>query len=64
MSTMKRKLIWLDEVIDQEAIRIIREKYGCQTDSAAMRLALRTLASSPTLQIQRPETRKGNPQDE
>lgn len=60
MSMMKRKLIWLDEVLDKEAIRIIREKYGCESDSAAMRLALRVLAASPTLQIQLPASRKTN----
>lgn len=67
MSTMKRNMIWLDEKIDKEAIRIIRERYGCQSDSAAMRLALRVLAASPTLQIHLlPDlaNAKGNAKDE
>ena len=53
---MKRKMLWLDEKIDREAIQIIKERYGCESESQAMRLALRVLAASPMLQIQLPET--------
>lgn len=53
---MKRKMLWLDEEIDQTAIQIIKERYGCESESQAMRLALRVLANSPMLEIQLPET--------
>lgn len=53
--TMKRKMLWLDEEIDQAAIQIIKERYGCESESQAMRLALRVLAASPMLEIQLPE---------
>lgn len=47
---MKRTMLWLGEK-DREAIRIIRAKYGQRSNSAAMRFALRVLASHE-LQIQ------------
>jgi len=58
---MKRKLLWLDEDEDYDAIRRIKARYGCESDSAAMRLALRVFAASPMLQIplkKATETRK------
>ena len=50
----KKVLLWIDEEIDGRAIQIIRARYGCESDSAAMRLALRVLADSPMLAIQAP----------
>jgi len=49
-SDMRRKGIWLGAQ-DQAAIEIIRERYGCDTESMAVRLALRVLAASPMLVI-------------
>ncbi|NUM47613.1 MAG: hypothetical protein HUU38_23160 [Anaerolineales bacterium] len=53
--TMKRKMLWLDEEIDHTAIQIIKERYGCESESQAMRLALRVLAASPMLELQLPD---------
>ena len=52
-STMKRTTIHLADV-DRDAIKIIRERYGVDTDSAAIRLALRILAAA-SLQISEPK---------
>ena len=49
-SDMKRKGIWLGPQ-DQAAIDVIRDRYGCDTESMAVRLALRVLASSPMLTL-------------
>ncbi len=61
---MKMKSIWLAEE-DEAAIATIRTRYGVDSESAAIRLALRTLAASPLLQIQplpRPKhARRGKP---
>ncbi len=65
--TMKRKMLWLDDVMDAEAIQIIKERYGCESESQAMRLALRVLAASPVLQIdlpQKPTHARPSPKDE
>jgi len=40
----KRTTIWLRNK-DREAIRAIRERYGSESDSAAIRFALRILAA-------------------
>ena len=42
---MKRTTIWLSET-DKQAIEIIKTRYGIDTSSATIRLALRILASS------------------
>ena len=55
---MKRKTIWLDDEIDGKAIQIIKERYGCESESQAMRLAVRVLANSPMLEIQLPKRPK------
>jgi hypothetical protein len=54
---MKRKTFWLDEV-DECALQTISERYGCESESQAMRLALRVLANSPKLEIQLPKRPK------
>ncbi|MCK9598273.1 MAG: ribbon-helix-helix protein, CopG family [Sphaerochaeta sp.] len=41
---MNRTTIWLDSK-DMESIERIREKYGSESNSAAIRLALRILAT-------------------
>jgi Arc/MetJ family transcription regulator len=47
---MKRTTIHLADA-DRIAIKTIRERYGMDTDSAAIRLALRILATTERLQI-------------
>lgn len=54
--TMKRATVWLDDQIDAQAIADIKQRYGCESDAAAMRLALRVLAASPRILIEPPET--------
>ena len=49
--------IWIDTV-DRSAIAVIRERYGCSTDSDAIRLALRILAESSRVDIQQSEQRQ------
>ena len=49
---MKRITLWIDETIDAQAIRTIMERYGCESESAAWRLAVRVMAASPMLAIQ------------
>jgi Arc/MetJ-type ribon-helix-helix transcriptional regulator len=44
---MKRTTIWLGEK-DKEAIREIRELYGLESDSAAIRFSLRVLSARET----------------
>ncbi len=63
---MKRKSVWLGKA-DEEAIRVIKDRYGCESESQAMRLALRTLAASPPLQIQlppKPKHARPSPKDD
>jgi len=52
--TMKRFTVWLDEAVDAQAILDIKQRYGCESDATAIRLALRVLAASPMLTIQPP----------
>jgi len=54
--TMTRKTLWVDDEIDAAAIQVIKERYGCESESQVMRLALRVLANSPMLEVQLPET--------
>lgn len=53
---MKRTSIFLSKE-DKDAIEIIKARYGVSTDSDAIRLALRVLASSPLLQLRRGDRR-------
>jgi hypothetical protein len=46
-------MIWVDEA-DEQAAAIIRRRYGCESESAAFRLAVRTLAMSPRLVVEQP----------
>jgi hypothetical protein len=64
---MKRKMLWLDEELDFQAIQIIKERYGCESESQAMRLALRVLAASPMLHLElpaKPTHARPSPKDE
>ncbi len=51
---MKRKTFWLGPE-DEVALEKIRMHYGCESDSQALRLALRVLADSPRLDVILPE---------
>lgn len=46
----RRKGVWLDER-DEAAIAQIQQCFGCESESAAVRLALRILAQNPHLRI-------------
>jgi len=50
----KRTTIWLADA-DREAIRRVREKWRLDTDSAAIRFAIRVLAQAERLDIVVPE---------
>ena len=50
---MKRKQLWVD-LQDEEAAGIVMRRYGCESESAAFRLAVRVLAESPVLQVNVP----------
>jgi hypothetical protein len=47
---MKRKMLWVDTQ-DEEAAKAIMQLYGCKSESAAFRLAVRVLAKSPVIEI-------------
>ena len=55
-----QKLLRL-EPEDVKALATIKARYGCESDSQAMRLALRVLAASPTLTITLPLRPKKEP---
>ena len=46
----KRTTIWLDDA-DKAAISLIRERYGVASESDAIRLAVRLLATSKRVDI-------------
>jgi hypothetical protein len=54
---MKQRLIWLGPE-DEDALRILVQRYGCESVSQAIRLAIRVLAASPILQVDLPPTPK------
>lgn len=54
---MKRKSFWLDTE-DEQALSIIQRRYGCESESQALRLAVRVLAASPMLEVRLPSTPK------
>jgi hypothetical protein len=51
----RRKGVWLDER-DEAAIAQIQQYFGCESESAAVRLALRVLAQNPHLRIIQEDT--------
>jgi hypothetical protein len=53
----KRKSFWLDAT-DEEALASIRHQYGCESESQALRLAIRALARHPKLALTLPPTPK------
>ena len=54
---MKRKTFWLD-TSDEEGLATIRQQYGCESESQALRLAIRALARNPKLALTLPPTPK------
>ena len=51
---VKRKMFWCDQV-DEQAIATIRARYGTESASQAIRLALRVLAESARLDVVLPD---------
>ena len=47
---VRRKGYWLD-VEDERAIELLKERYGAESDSQVVRLALRVLAESARLEV-------------
>jgi hypothetical protein len=63
---LRQKLFWLDEDIDLQAIEIIKARYGCESDSQVIRLALRVLAQAERLDVvlpERPKQARRSPKD-
>lgn len=54
---MRRKSFWLDSS-DEEALATIQQHYGCESESQALRLAIRALARNPKLALTLPPTPK------
>lgn len=52
---MKQQAFWLGPDED-EAVRVIMARYGCESKSQALRLALRVVAASPMLTVSLPPT--------
>lgn len=47
---MRRRAFWMT-ADDEQAMAVIRDRYGVETDTGALRLALRILAASPMLTV-------------
>jgi hypothetical protein len=54
---MKRKTFWVAPE-DEQALETIQQRYGCESESQALRLAVRVLANSPMLALTLPPTPK------
>ena len=54
---MKQKTFWLD-TIDDEAIATIQHRYGCESQSQAIRMAVRIVAASEKIEVSRPPVSK------
>jgi hypothetical protein len=54
---MKRKMIWVDEE-DQNAVTLIRQRFGCESESQAWRMAVRWLAAADKAEVQLPPVSK------
>ena len=54
---MKRKTFWVAPE-DEAALVLIQQRYGCESESQALRLAVRVLANSPMLALTLPPTPK------
>ena len=51
---MNQKKLVILEAEDMQALATIKAKYGCESDSQAIRLSLRVLAASPMLTVTLP----------
>lgn len=51
---MNQKKLVILEPEDTQAIATIKARYGCESDSQAIRLAVRVLAASPMLTVPLP----------
>lgn len=50
---MKQQMFWLGPE-DEAAIAILKQRYGCESKSQVVRLALRVLAENPPLLVNLP----------
>ena len=54
---MKRKTIWVDED-DLKAVDLIRQRFGCESESQAWRMAVRWMAAVGKVDVQLPPVSK------
>ena len=54
---MKQKNVWIDEE-DERSILLVQQRYGCASQSQAMRMALRIAAHTPTQKLELPKQSK------
>lgn len=54
---MKQQMFWLGPE-DEAAIALLKQRYGCESKSQVVRLALRVLAENPPLHLLLPPTPK------
>lgn len=54
---MKQQMFWLGPE-DENAIETLKQRYGCESKSQVVRLALRVLAENPPLLVNLPPTPK------
>lgn len=52
---MKQKNVWIDED-DERSIALIQQRYDCDSQSQAVRMAIRIAAHGPLQRIPRPPT--------
>lgn len=52
---MNQKKLVILEPEDMQAVATIKTRYGCESDSQAIRLAVRVLAASPMLTVALPQ---------
>lgn len=57
---MKRRT-YLMSYQDIAALQVIKERYGCESDTQALRMAIQALADSRRINIEMPEPRKRGP---
>lgn len=50
---MKQQMFWLGPE-DEAAIELLKQRYGCESKSQVVRLALRVLAENPPLRVSLP----------
>ena len=54
---MKRKMIWVDEE-DLKAVALVQQRFGCESESQAWRMAVRWMAAVGKVDVQLPPVSK------